>query len=89
MASIVGIGSLFFSKVSTTGSICSNIVVRSSIKILTRYSLLIELVHLDTGGEDLHAEPVHHQYLPVHLAGLLVMPQHITQQSWQISRDLE
>ena len=89
MASIVGIGSLFFSNVSTTESNWSNLAVRSSIKILTRYSLLIELVHLDTRGEDLDAEPVHHQHLPLHLARLLVVPQHITQQSWQISRDLE
>ena len=46
-------------------------------------SFLVELVHLNTGGEYLDAEPVHHQHPPVHLVGLLVVSQHITEQSWQ------
>ena len=45
-------------------------------------SFLVELVHLNTGGEYLDAEPVHHQHPPVHLVRLLVVSQHITQQPW-------
>ena len=42
-------------------------------------------MHLDTGGEDLDADLVHHQDSPVHLVGLLVMSQDMTQQSYQYS----
>ena len=84
MASILGMGSLLFSRVSTTENIHSLHNVRSIVMVgPTCNSFLVELVHLNTGGEYLDAEPVHHQHPPVHLVGLLVVSQHITEQSWQ------
>ena len=41
-------------------------------------------MHLDGWGQNLDAELVHHQHSPLHLAGLLVVSQHVAEDSWKI-----